>query len=158
MYIETVAYRYHCLCNGVNTAPNIDICHGVSLSRSSAFKIADADNRKTCVRGHGRRNVKRFDCQQPIRAMSLLTSVTTLAIFVTLVTNQGWGKLRPIRIRIRIREYSANSNFENDGKFAEFEFQHRNSNSLWRIRIRIESCFQNSRIFAENSNSNYDSA
>jgi hypothetical protein len=46
------------------------------------------------------------------------------------------------------------------GKFAEFEFefQHRNSNSPKRIRIRIESCFQNSRILAENSNSNYDSA
>jgi hypothetical protein len=29
---------------------------------------------------------------------------------------QGWGKIRPIRIRIRIREYSTNSNFENDRK------------------------------------------
>jgi hypothetical protein len=39
---------------------------------------------------------------------------------------QGWGKIRPIRIRIRIREYSANSNFENDGK-------------IRRIRIRIST-------------------
>jgi hypothetical protein len=28
--------------------------------------------------------------------------------------NQGWGKIRPIRIRIRIREYSANPNFEKE--------------------------------------------
>jgi hypothetical protein len=59
-----------------------------------------------------------------------------------------FANIRPIRI------------LKMTGKFAEFEFkfQHRNSNSLWRIRIRIESCFQNSRIFAENSNSHYDSA
>jgi hypothetical protein len=29
-------------------------------------------------------------------------------------SNQGWGKIRPIRIRIRIREYSANPNFEKE--------------------------------------------
>jgi hypothetical protein len=44
------------------------------------------------------------------------------------------------------------------GKFAEFEFEFQHRNSLWRIRIRIESCLQNSRIFAENSNSHYDRA
>jgi hypothetical protein len=51
--------------------------------------------------------------------------------------DQGWGKIRPIRIRIRIREYSANSNFKNGAKIRgiripaqKFEFALAKSNRI----------------------------
>jgi hypothetical protein len=65
-----------------------------------------------------------------------------------LIWEQGWGKIRPIRICIRISEYSANSNFENDRKIRQiripkqkFEFESNPASKTReyspKIRIRI---------------------
>jgi hypothetical protein len=52
------------------------------------------------------------------------TAVGNCCLRTTRISEQGWGKIHPIRIRIRIREYSAILNFEEEG-------------IVRRIRIRI---------------------